>query len=191
MPSEETQVIQNTQHWLENMVLGLNLCPFAHSVHKENRIDYIVSSSRFEEQLLEHLQASMQELIDTPSDVIDTALFIMPNAFEDFLDYNDALDWVDQIIEHNQWQGILQIASFHPRYQFEDTEIDDQENYTNRAPYPIFHILREESLENALANYPEPENIPSKNIQQLNTMDKAQLKALIQYSHTTWHSNRP
>ena len=171
-------VISTTRQWLEQVVVGLNLCPFARKPLGAGQVHFAVSDSRNVETLLVDLYDELVRLDNTPAEQIDTTLLIIPDQLEDFLDYNDMLDLADGLLEQQGWEGTYQIASFHPAYQFADTAVDDRENYTNRAPYPILHILREASLDKGLASYPNPEQIPERNMDTLNGLTEAQWLAL-------------
>ncbi|MTT51847.1 DUF1415 family protein [Alcanivorax sp. VBW004] len=175
---EATDPIKQTRQWLEDVVIGLNLCPFARKPFNAGQVRLTVSDSRNVETLLGDLHEELDRMDRTPADDIDTTLLIITDQLEDFLDYNDVLDLADGLLEQQGWEGTYQIASFHPAYQFADTAVDDPENYTNRAPYPILHILREASLDKGLASYPNPEQIPERNMDTLNGLTEAQWLAL-------------
>lgn len=162
--ADDDQIIAATQNWLEKAVIGLNLCPFAKAVHVKKQIRYVVSNATSPEALLETLMNELQHLSDTPAEVTDTTLIIHPFVLQDFLDYNEFLDVADAAVEDMQLDGELQVASFHPQYQFADTHSNDIGNYTNRAPYPILHLLREDSIERAVEAFPEAAEIFDKNI---------------------------
>ena len=165
--ADDDQIIAATQNWLEKAVIGLNLCPFAKAVHVKRQVRYVVSSATSPEQLLEELMNELQLLSDTPAEEVDTTLLIHPFVLTDFLDYNEFLDVADAAVEDMQLDGELQVASFHPDYQFAETDANDIGNYTNRAPYPILHLLREDSIERAVEAFPEAEQIFEKNIETL------------------------
>ena len=150
------EIIAATQRWLERAVIGLNLCPFAKAVHVKNQIRFVVSGATTEEALLKHFIAEAELLAETSAEKIDTTLMIHPGVLTDFLDYNDFLDVVDETLESLDLAGELQVASMHPQYQFADTQPDDIENHTNRSPYPTLHLLREASVDKAVAAFPEP-----------------------------------
>ena len=158
-------IIAATQLWLERAVIGLNLCPFAKAVHVKKQIRYVVSSASTPEDLLKELINELEFLAETTSEKIDTTLLIHPHVLSDFLDYNDFLDIADEALEELDLAGELQIASMHPHYQFADTQPDDMENYTNRSPYPTLHLLRESSVDKAVAVFPEADQIFEKNIE--------------------------
>ncbi|NMM37859.1 MAG: DUF1415 domain-containing protein [Glaciimonas sp.] len=164
------KIIADTQAWVEKAVIGLNLCPFAKAVHVKNQIRYVVSAATTPEALLEDLMTELQMLDDSAAEQIETTLLIHPGTLTDFLDYNDFLDVADAAVEDMELGGVLQVASFHPQYQFEGTRLDDIDNYTNRSPYPTLHLLREESIEKAVAAYPQAEDIFEKNIETLHRL---------------------
>lgn len=166
----DEDVIAQTKVWLERAVIGLNLCPFAKSVHIKNQIRYVVSPAQTPEQLAADLVAELEVLAEANPEKIDTTLLIHPYVMQDFLDYNDFLEVADATVEELDLDGILQVASFHPQYQFEDTQLDDIDNFTNRAPFPTLHLLREESIDKAVAAFPEAEEIYEKNIQTLRAL---------------------
>lgn len=158
-------VIADTVHWLEKAVIGLNLCPFAKGVHIKKQIRYVVSAAETPEELLEKLMEELQHLADADPEKLDTTLLIHPQVLTDFFDFNEFLDVADAALEDLGLDGVLQIANFHPDYQFADTEVDDIGNYTNRAPYPTLHLLREDSIERAVEAIPDAADIFEKNIE--------------------------
>jgi uncharacterized protein len=171
--TEQKVVIARTVVWLERAVIGLNLCPFAKAEHLHGRIHYGVSDAKDGHQLMLDLGKSLELLLNQPPEKIETLLLIHPHVFEDFLDYNDFLVDAEDLLTKLDLEGVIQIASFHPQYQFEGTEQGDIENYTNRSPYPMLHLLREESLERAVESVPDTDAIFERNI---DTMKKLGLK---------------
>lgn len=165
----DDEVIALTRGWLEEAVIGLNLCPFAQAVHRRGQIAWRVSPARTPETLLSDLGQALQDLLDTPAETTDTTVLIHPWVLQDFLDYNDFLDVADQLLEDSGLTGILQIASFHPDYQFGGVDADDITNHTNRSPFPMLHLLREDSLARAIAAIPDSDTIVERN---LDTMRK-------------------
>ena len=165
--ADDDQIIAATRNWLEKAVIGLNLCPFAKAVYVKEQVRYVVSSATTPEALLETLMDELQLLSDTDPEVTDTTLLIHPFVLTDFLDYNEFLDVADAAVEDMQLDGELQLASFHPDYQFAETDANDIGNFTNRAPYPILHLLREDSIERAVEAFPEASEIFDKNIETL------------------------
>ncbi len=166
MPDIEGEI----QTWLDSVVLGLNLCPFAARPVKENLLRIYISKAINERELLQELQDELEFINQKSAEELETILLVIPVLLKNFTIYNQFLDNVDSLLQNNDWEGEYQIASFHPNYQFSGTTPDDAENLTNRSPYPIFHILRESSLETAIANYSEPGKIPENNIQTMNSL---------------------
>ena len=160
-------IIANTVAWLEKAVIGLNLCPFAKSVHVKGQIHYVVSQATDAEGVVMDLHRELEALAEISPDKRDTTLLILPQALQEFLDFNDFLEVADAMVEELELGGILQVASFHPRFQFEGTDVDDVTNCTNRAPYPTLHLLRESSIDRAVAVFPEAEMIYERNIETL------------------------
>ena len=171
----------NVEQWLKNVVIGLNLCPFASRPFDDNRVRIQISESTTEEELLQDLADEIKLLDQSPAQELETTLLVVSEFLSDFEDYNQFLDMVDLLLEQFNWTGLYQIASFHPDYQFAETEPDDAENLTNRAPYPILHIIREASVEAALEKYPNPESIPQKNIQTVESLTEKQKRELFPY----------
>ena len=161
---DPARIEQDVRRWLERAVIGLNLCPFAKAVYVKDQVRIVVSDASTERALLEQLGEELALLRDTPAEQVDTTLLVHPQVLGDFLDYNDFLDDADALIEAMDLDGVLQVASFHPHYQFAGTEPDDAENRTNRAPHPILHLLREASIDRAVAAYPEPDAIIERNV---------------------------
>ena len=161
---DPARVEADVRRWLERAVIGLNLCPFAKAVYARNQVRIVVSDASTERALLEQLGEEMALLRDTPAGQVDTTLLVHPQVLGDFLDFNDFLDDADALVEVLDLDGVLQVASFHPHYQFAGTEPDDAVNLTNHAPYPILHLLREDSVDRAVAAYPEPDSIIERNV---------------------------
>jgi hypothetical protein len=157
-------VIAATRRWLERAVIGLNLCPFAKSVYVKEQVRYVVSHATTPEELLEQLMDELQRLSDTSPEKVDTTLLIHPLVLTEFLDFNDFLDVADAAVDEMELEGELQVASFHPDYQFSDTDKNDITNFTNRAPYPMLHLLREDSIARAVEAFPDAAEIFEKNI---------------------------
>ena len=168
--TDHVAVVANTVDWLEKAVIGLNLCPFAKAVHVKGQIRYVVSDADTPEELLEKLMEELEYLAEADPEKVDTTLLIHPNVLADFEDYNEFLDVADAALEDMQLDGQLQVASFHPDYQFADTHQNDIENYTNRSPYPTLHLLREDSVERAVEAFPEASDIFEKNIATLRAL---------------------
>ncbi len=165
-----SDALADTRHWLERAVIGLNLCPFAKAVHTRGQIRWVLSAARDTEALLADLVAELQVLAAADPAAIDTTLIVHPQVLTDFLDYNDFLDLADAALEELQLDGVLQVASFHPQFQFADTAADDIGNFSNRAPWPTLHLLREDSVERAVQAFPEAEAIFEHNIETLRTL---------------------
>lgn len=166
-------VVQDMVRWLERAVIGLNLCPFAKSVHVKGQIHYVVSHATDARGLLQDLATELEALAEASPDKRDTTLLVAPLAMPDFLDFNDFLELADELVESMDLAGILQVASFHPQFQFEGTAADDVTNCTNRAPYPTLHLLREESIDRAVEVFPEAQEIFERNIELLERLGAA------------------
>ena len=156
--------IAETRAWVRRAVIGLNLCPFARAVDAKDQIRYVFSDATDPETLLATLVVELQRLADTDPEVVDMTMVIHPRVFADFEDFNDFLELADAAVEDLDLDGVLQVASFHPHFQFADTEPDDITNATNRSPYPTLHLLREESVDRAVAAFPEAEAIFERNM---------------------------
>jgi len=166
-------VIAATRAWLEKAVIGLQLCPFAASPYLGDRVHYCVSTQRSSGGLLEELSHELQVLQDTNPLQCETTLLIHPQALTDFDEYNDFLDECDAAIDALDLEGELQVASFHPLYRFAGTGAQDIENYTNRSPYPMLHLLREASIARAVTSFPGIDDIGGKNIDTLRRLGHA------------------
>ena len=171
-PPNHPEIVLATQTWLENAVIGLNLCPFAKAVHVKRQIRYVVSDAVNVCDLHSDLLREIQFLRNADRDEIETTLLIHPNALTDFLDFNNFLDVADALLEGLNADGVLQIASFHPDYQFAGTKPDDIENYTNRSPFPTLHILREASITRAVESFPDTDDIFLNNKETLQKLGK-------------------
>nr|WP_034215413.1 DUF1415 domain-containing protein [Arenimonas metalli] len=169
-PLADEAVVAAMRDWLEKAVIGLNLCPFAKAVHVKRQIRYVVSQAETEEALIEDLLHELQLLASADPGDIETTLLVHPRVLGDFLDYNDFLDVADAAVEELGLDGVLQVASFHPQYQFADSDADDMANYSNRAPYPTLHLLREDSVDRAVAAFPEADRIYEANIEALRAL---------------------
>jgi uncharacterized protein len=175
---DEALILQQTRHWLEKAVIGLNLCPFAKAVYVKNQIRLVVSKARHADDLLEELDRELDLLVATPAAEIDTTLLIHPTLFADFLDFNDFLEIAEGVVDEHGLEGIVQLASFHPQFQFHGSEIDDISNYTNRAPFAILHLLREDSVERAVEAFPQAEMIFETNVATLEKLGLEGWKSL-------------
>ncbi|MDP2256348.1 MAG: DUF1415 domain-containing protein [Polaromonas sp.] len=174
----DQDVLDQTRHWLEKAVIGLNLCPFAKAVYVKNQVRLVVSHARHADDLLDELDRELDLLVATPAEEIDTTLLIHPTLFDDFLDFNDFLEIAEGVVDEHGLEGVVQLASFHPKFQFDGTEPDDIGNYTNRAPFAILHLLREESIDRAVEAFPEAEAIFEENIKTLEKLGHEGWKAL-------------
>jgi hypothetical protein len=174
----DAEVLGATRHWLEKAVIGLNLCPFAKAVYVKNQVRLVVSHARHADDLLDELDKELDLLVATPADEIDTTLLIHPTLFDDFLDFNDFLEIAEGVVDEHGLDGVIQLASFHPQFQFEGTEPDAISNYTNRAPFAILHLLREDSVERAVDAFPDADAIFEQNILRLEKLGYAGWKSL-------------
>ena len=173
----KTEVMQ----WLNSVVIGLNLCPFAGKPTAENRVRLQVSSALDEEGLLQELADEMALLDQTAPAALETSLLIVPGLLQDFFDYTQFLTWAGSMLKRNGWKGVYQLASFHPRYCFAGADEADVENLTNRAPYPIVHIIREASLSRALDYVADVEGIPERNKQRVQALTEREKQQLFPY----------
>ena len=161
MPDNE-QIITQTQKWITDVVIGLNFCPFAAKEVKQNKVRYRVKNNADIKTAIEDLLQECKALDD--DEYIETTLLIFPDSFTDFDDYLDLVALAEKALKKKGYEGVYQVASFHPQYRFADSDENDAANYTNRSIYPMLHILREESIDAALLRYEKPENIPARNI---------------------------
>jgi len=167
VPVSDEEVLAQTRRWLERAVIGLNLCPFAKAEYVNDRIRYCVSAAQSADDLLQALALELQALQAADAKVCETTLLIHPRVLTDFLDYNDFLDAADALLQELELDGVLQIASFHPQYQFAGTAADDITNFTNRSPWPTLHLLREASIERAVQAFPDAARIFERNTETL------------------------
>ena len=172
-------VEREVRRWLERAVIGLNLCPFAKAVYVKDQVRIVVSDASTERALLEQLGEELALLRDTAAESVDTTLLVHPQVLGDFPAYNDFLGDADALVEALALDGMLQVASFHPDYQFADSDPDDVENLTNRAPYPILHLLREASVDRAVEAYPDPDAIIERNIASVRALGFEGWRALL------------
>ena len=163
-------IAEETRHWLQTAVIGLNLCPFAKAVFNKGLIRVEVSRARHLDDFLEHLDCELLLLRDTPADEIETTLLVEPQLFADFELFNDVLDITDQVLVEHGLEGVIQIAPFHPQFQFADSEPNAISNYTNRSPYPTLHLIREDSIAKAMQAFPDADTIFERNIALLEQM---------------------
>lgn len=178
-PAAGSPALDATRVWLERAVIGLNLCPFAKAVHLKGQIRWVESGARDAEALLQDLVAELRHLAAADPAVVDTTVLVHPHALADFRDYNDFLDVADAAVEALGLDGVLQVASFHPDYRFEGTAADDMGNFSNRSPHPTLHLLREASVERAVAAFPDAGAIYERNIETLQALGAAGWRALL------------
>ena len=178
---DNNQVMAAVRQWVDTVVVGLNLCPFAKRELDKERARFVVSDATKEHDLLVDLEAELELLEKDAS--IETTLLVHPRVLETFSEYNQFLNLAEGLLQQMQLDGVYQIASFHPDYQFGGTEPDDAENYTNRSPYPVLHLLREESLDRVLESTEYAEQIPIRNVRLMNSMGPAELSALLKACH--------
>ncbi len=164
---DNDEIVAQTRNWLEKAVIGLNLCPFAKAVYVKSQVRFVVSSATNLDRLLEDLDEELDFLAAADPQQVDTTLLIHPKVLNDFLDFNDFLEVVDTVVAEHDLEGVLQVASFHPHYQFEGTEPTAMSNYSNRAPFPILHLLRESSIARAVEAFPNADSIYERNIEVL------------------------
>lgn len=174
----KSDVIQSVRIWIESFIVEHSICPFAKHVLVNDGIHFVVTEADTEEDLLVALQAELGFLAKNES--VETSLLIHPNVLQDFYDYNEFLNYADKLLVEMQFEGVFQIASFHPNYQFSGTEPDDVENYTNKSNYPMLHVLRESSVDKAVENYPDTDQIPLRNIKLMNRMGRDNLNEILQ-----------
>lgn len=173
MKTSSEQVIAETQAWITHAVVGLNLCPFARAVQVKNQIRCVVSEATHIDELMAQLCEEMHILAEADPAKLETTLLIHPKVLTDFLDFNDFLELADAALEELDYDGVLQVAPFHPQFQFDGTDADDLTNATNRAPYPTLHLLREDSVERAVQTFPNAEAIFETNIATLQRVGAA------------------
>lgn len=164
-PAEEAEVTAATRRWLERAVIGLNLCPFAKSVHVKKQVRYAITGAETADELLAELAHEFELLTNTDPKQLDTTLLVHPKAMVDFLDYHFFVQEAEALLRNEGYEGTYQIASLHPQYEFAGSEPDDIENYTNRSPYPTLHLLRSTSIDRAVAAFPNAEDIYERNME--------------------------
>ncbi len=174
----DAQVVEDTRHWLRQAVIGLNLCPFAKSVDVKNQVHYAVSRAVGFKDLLADLKSELNDLAGLVASARDTTLLIAPDGFSEFMEFNDLLGEADRLLVKLGFEGVFQIASLHPHYQFAETDPDDITNFTNRAPYPTLHLLREESIDLAVQAFPHAEAIFEVNMATMKRLGRSGWDAL-------------
>jgi len=172
------RALEETRAWVERVVIGLDLCPFAKAPQKQGRVRYVLSEARDAEALLATLVEELNLLAETPAERTETTLIVHPHVLADFADYNDFLGVAEDAVAEVGLEGVIQVASFHPRYRFEGTAEDDVTNATNRSPHPTLHLLREESVERAVAAFPEAEAIWEANVETMRRLGSEGWEAL-------------
>ncbi len=171
----------DVRRWLRHVVVGLGLCPFARGPMQRDRIRVIASEARDMQALLHDLHAQLELLDSVSPDEIETTLLVMPHTPADFDSFLELVDVAEALLSTSGFEGQFQLATFHPRYRFENTEPDDRENFTNRAPWPVLHILREASVAEALSGMERPAAIYEANVRRLNAMTQSEMRALFAY----------
>lgn len=166
-----------TLDWVQRVVIGLNLCPFAQSAVNADHLNLVTETSSDVASVLGSLAKQFYAVSGASEEA--TVLFLLPNGFDQFDDYLDLVDLGNALIADLEFEGVLQMATFHPHYQFEDSDIDDAANYTNRSPYPMLHLLQEAAVEQAVEKHPDTDAIPQRNIDLLRTMTASQLSTLV------------
>ena len=174
----DAQVVEDTRHWLRQAVIGLNLCPFAKSVDVKNQVHYAVSRAVGFKDLLADLKSELNDLAGLVASARDTTLLIAPDGFSEFMEFNDLLGEADRLLVKLGFEGVFQIASLHPHYQFAETDPHDITNFTNRAPYPTLHLLREESIDRAVQAFPHAEAIFEVNMATMKRLGRSGWDAL-------------
>ncbi len=172
-------IISQTKLWLKQVVIGFNLCPFASIPFKKQLIRYVIFEGRDPEDLINKVVSEIELLTKAPTEKIETSILITPNILQDFDDYYDFLFLCNDILKQLNLEGVIQIASFHPDYIFENTNSESVENFTNRSPYPMFHFLREESIVHALNSYKNPSSIPEKNMETMRYLGLSKIKKIL------------
>jgi len=175
---DDDALIAATRAWVDRAVIGLNLCPFAKSVQVKGQVRYVVTRAGTPEALLAALEEELLHLVAADPQVLDTTLLIHPEVLADFLDFNDFLATAEELLAERGLEGVLQIASFHPGFQFAGTAPDDISNFTNRSPWPTLHLLREESIDRAVEAFPEAEEIYERNIETMEKLGREGWEAL-------------
>lgn len=166
----DQQIISDTTIWLEKAVIGLNLCPFAKAPYVKKQIRIAISHAKHLDGFLEDLDREIQTLLHTPTSELETTLLIHPELFDDFLIFNDMLDNAESALTDHAADGIIQIAPFHPQFQFDNTPAEDITNYTNRSPYPTLHLIREDSIDKAIHAFTDTAVIFERNMTLLRNM---------------------
>ena len=183
------EITGTVRYWIESFVIDMNLCPFAKRELANKRVRFAVTDAVTEAHLLTTLQTELELLGNDP--LVETTLLIHAHLLQNFSDYNQFLDHADSLLRQMKLEGVYQIASFHPDYQFEGTDAEDAQNYTNRSPYPLLHIIREASLERAIAGFEHVDQIPLRNIAHMNKLGQARLAELMQTCFSATAKSKP
>ncbi|MHB9117099.1 MAG: DUF1415 domain-containing protein [Burkholderiales bacterium] len=178
-PAREETIVARTRCWIERVVIEFNLCPFARKPYESGLVRYVVSPADRAEALLTELMRELEFLRATDAGEVETTVLIHPYVLADFFDYNDFLGMVDDMLYQEGYEGEFQVASLHPDYQFAGVPADAAENYSNRSPYPVLHLLREDGLAQAIAGYARPDKIPERNIRMLEKMGAERMRELL------------
>lgn len=171
-------VVKNTRGWLDQMVVGLNLCPFASSVIARDQVRYAVCDATTDSQLRQFYVTELQSLLEANEHDVATSLLMFTQGLDEFDDYLALLDWFEQLLEKAELTDHVQLASFHPQYQFEGVAADDLSHFTNRSPYPTIHLLRQDQMTKVLSHVSDPEQIYKDNIDTLNRLGRQEVEAL-------------
>ncbi|HWS40657.1 MAG TPA: DUF1415 domain-containing protein [Arenimonas sp.] len=161
-------ILEHTQQWIETIVVGLNFCPFAKRELRKNAVRFVVNDTAELQETLQQLISECAFLDNNPE--TETTLIILASGFDDFMDYLDLIELAENLLAEQDYEGVYQVASFHPDYCFADADSEDAANYTNRSPYPMLHLLREASLDNAIDNFPDIDSIPETNMQKARSL---------------------
>ena len=181
MSTVATHIENEVNQWLDTVVIGLNLCPFAAKPQRNNQIRIIATMAETDQDLLEAIYQQLVALDSLPAKELETTLVVVPNMLADFDEYLFIADWLNAVLKNEGWEGTYQIATFHPDYCFHGSQPEDHENLTNRSPYPIFHLIREASMEKVLDHYPNPDEIPETNIKTIQELSSDERNKLFNY----------
>jgi len=171
------EAADRVEKWIDSIVIGLNLCPFANAAKRQGHLKICLASSSRMEDCLQQL--SDEAVLLEHANEQATTLLVLPQGYTAFDEYLDLLAMAEALLDDLGFAGVLQLASFHPQYQFDGTKADDVSNWTNRAPFPILHLLKESSITRAVDNHPDPENIPARNIQKLEQLGLVGIEQLL------------
>ena len=176
--ADAARAVDDTRRWLERAVVGLNLCPFAKAVLVKQQVHFAASEAQDAAGVLEDFARELEALVASPAQERDTTLLVIPDGFEDFLTFHDLVQRAERLVRKRGFAGVVQVASFHPRFVFAGAEEDDITNYTNRAPWPTLHLLREESIDRAVAAFPDASSIYEANMAALRRLGPEGWRAL-------------